>query len=353
MTHPQQSRPPQRRLLAFPNHHALFGARLVELREEQRQGRSEVVLELIEMRPTGEPELRIEAGRPVEHVRGELVPRRLRFPGGRVTVRHGILARLDDLPPDHSARTLFGVSHERSEGRDMYLFTCDAAEYGELRVEAGPTILEAREGPITPVELTRPWGYTPAKHPRLVPRPARLHRRFAGDPIAITLGGRVHRTRFFIGGVYLQDAQGRRPEVDAVLNLCETPNAWQKDGASHESDRWICKGEMSAGMAPADLLAEAEWVASGLRAGRRVLVHCYAGINRSSTICCATLILLEGLSAEAALERVRERHPQAWPDPYHWLLLRWLAGTSGSREVRLATLEEPVRLAPGGTSLAR
>jgi hypothetical protein len=22
---------------------------------------------------------------------------------------------------------------------------------------------------------------------------------------------------------------------------------------------------------------------------------------------------------------VRERHPSAWPDPYHWFLLRWLA----------------------------
>jgi protein-tyrosine phosphatase len=48
-------------------------------------------------------------------------------------------------------------------------------------------------------------------------------------------------------------------------------------------------------------------------------------MNRSATVCCAALILLEGLPAEAALARVRERHPGAWPDPYHWFLLRWLA----------------------------
>jgi protein-tyrosine phosphatase len=55
------------------------------------------------------------------------------------------------------------------------------------------------------------------------------------------------------------------------------------------------------------------------------LVHCSAGFNRSVTVCCAVLILLEGLSADAALARVREHHPWARPDSQHWLALRWLA----------------------------
>jgi len=58
---------------------------------------------------------------------------------------------------------------------------------------------------------------------------------------------------------------------------------------------------------------------------QRVLVHCSAGFNRSVTVCCAALILLEGISAENALERVREHHPWARPDAHHWLVLRWLA----------------------------
>jgi len=71
-------------------------------------------------------------------------------------------------------------------------------------------------------------------------------------------------------------------------------------------------------------------VVERLRAGQRVLVHCSAGFNRSATICCAALILLEGLSAEAALERVRQHHPWCRPDPHHWLALRWLAQATRS-----------------------
>jgi protein-tyrosine phosphatase len=76
-----------------------------------------------------------------------------------------------------------------------------------------------------------------------------------------------------------------------------------------------------------EILREAEWVAERLRAGQRGLVHCVAGMNRSTTICCATLVLLEGLSAEAALARLRETHPWGRPDSRHWLKLRWLGQT--------------------------
>jgi len=70
---------------------------------------------------------------------------------------------------------------------------------------------------------------------------------------------------------------------------------------------------------------EAQWVIDRLRAGQRVRVRCSAGFNRSVSVCCAVLILLEGISAENALERVREHHPWACPDAHHWLVLRWLA----------------------------
>jgi protein-tyrosine phosphatase len=80
----------------------------------------------------------------------------------------------------------------------------------------------------------------------------------------------------------------------------------------------------------AEITREAQWVIERLRAGQRVLVHCSAGLNRSVTICCAVLILLERVSAEAALEWVREHHPWARPDTHHWLALRWLAHMSGA-----------------------
>ena len=78
-------------------------------------------------------------------------------------------------------------------------------------------------------------------------------------------------------------------------------------------------------MSVAEIVEETQWVIERLWNGQQVLVHCSAGMNRSAVISCGALILLEGLSAEAALERVREHHPWARPDPFHWLKLRWLA----------------------------
>jgi hypothetical protein len=150
-----------------------------------------------------------------------------------------------------------------------------------------------------------------------------LHRRYGGDPIRIRLGGRWLSHRLFIGGLHHQREE--RPAADHVLNLCGVQNPWCALHGSHPADRYAYRGEMGAGMEPADLLAEAGWVADRLRDGRRVLVHCYAGVNRSSTVCCAALMLLEGLSPDDALARIREHHPIAWPDPYYWFVLRWLA----------------------------
>jgi hypothetical protein len=120
----------------------------------------------------------------------------------------------------------------------------------------------------------------------------------------------------------------QRPQVDVVFNVGEDPSKWVKDNRIHPRDRWDNKGEGPEGMSLEVLREEASWVIEHLKNHRRILVHCAAGMNRSSTICCATLILLEGLSAEQALERVREHHPWARPDSGHWLKLRWLAETS-------------------------
>jgi dual specificity phosphatase 12 len=102
---------------------------------------------------------------------------------------------------------------------------------------------------------------------------------------------------------------------------------------------------MAAGMDAMDIFEEAAWVTERLRAGRRVLVHCYAGINRSSTVCCAALMFLEGLSPEEALARIRQHHPLAWPDPYHWFTLRWM-----SQALAIADSEGGAPPDPAGTA---
>lgn len=110
-----------------------------------------------------------------------------------------------------------------------------------------------------------------------------------------------------------------------MFNVGEKPSNWVKDNQIDSQDRWDNKGEGPKGMSVDVIREEANWVIERLRKSQRVLIHCVAGMNRSSTICCATLILLEGLTAEQALERVREHHPWARPDSNHWLKLRWLA----------------------------
>lgn len=325
-----------RRILAFPQNDSLRGARLDALVEE----RGDILFDYAELQLTAPPELCVLNGRPAERVRGRYVPRRLRFPGGRWLRRTGPFERLAELPPEHSARTLYGVHYRRGGGYGPgYHFETASEEGGELLLSARGCVVEERPGEVVPVEIVRYWSPTPFERPRLIPKPARLHRVYGGDPIAIHLRGRLYRHRLFIGG--LRHQSDLRPAVDAVLNLCDFDNLWCAAGRRHAADRWACKGEGHLGMDAADIVREARWVVGRLRAGRRVLVHCYAGINRSATICCAALIALEGLSAAEALARVRERHPDAWPDPYHWLVLRWLASAPGPAAARLRALRSP------------
>jgi predicted signal transduction protein with EAL and GGDEF domain len=156
----------------------------------------------------------------------------------------------------------------------------------------------------------------------LVPQPRQIYDQYGGDPVRIHVNGKSYEDRLFVGG--LEHQPDYRPEVNAVLNLGEKPSVWVKGGEINPNDRTVEKGEGSQGMPVDDIRAEANWVIDHLVKEESVLVHCVAGMNRSTTICCAVLMLLEGLSADAALRRVREAHPWAKPDSYHWLALRWL-----------------------------
>lgn len=50
--------------------------------------------------------------------------------------------------------------------------------------------------------------------------------------------------------------------------------------------------------------------------GHTIYVHCLAGIGRSPSVCAAYLVARHGLSLEAALKVVRDRHPSAQPDQH-------------------------------------
>jgi len=198
----------------------------------------------------------------------------------------------------------------------------------DLTLSARQFTLEDRPGRKEAIDLIRDWSPAPLPTARLVPLNQKLRQRFGGDPVSVQIGERVYHRRLFVGGLDCQTNQ--RPEVGAVLNLGDEPSKWCGSEIGIYADRWACKGEGQSGMDMGEITAEARWVIERLKVGQSVLVHCSAGFNRSVTICCAALILLEGLTAEEALERVREHHPWARPDPHHWLVLRWIAQRSAS-----------------------
>jgi hypothetical protein len=318
------------RTLAFPHAASLLNARLDALCEETQGKRRDLVMDYHELCLSAPPELFSSNGKLYERIQGHYIPRRLRFVGLRKLERTGLYTHLEDVPLDHGARNLRGMLHWRPPGEEaLYLLVNGSEEPAHLMFSARRCVQEERPGPTEPVALVRDWSPSPSFSARLVPEPKQLYQCYGGDPITIRLGRRIYHQRLFVGGLDCQSEQ-RPSSVDAVLNLSEASSRWATTVQPYPADRWVRKGEGRYGMDASEIASEAQWVIERLRAGQRVLVHCMAGFNRSVTICTAVLILLEGLSAEVALARVREHHPWARPDSHHWLALRWLAHTSGA-----------------------
>jgi hypothetical protein len=249
----------------------------------------------------------------------------LRFMGVQELQVSGVYGKLDETPLEHPAREIRDMLHwiVAGEALTFYLLFNSSKEQDGLRFYAQKVVQEQRDGEPETFSLMRDWSSPPPTRAGLVPQPKKLYERFGGDPITIRDKNQAYLRRLFIGGLEAQPVH--RPDINSVLNLGEEPSRWAKEEQVPECDRWENKGEGTSGMSLDEIRSEAEWVIERLQAGQRVLVHRVAGMNRSSTICCATLILLEGLTAEQALARVREHHPWARPDSHHWLALRWLA----------------------------
>jgi hypothetical protein len=315
------------RITEIPQSVAIQGGRLDSLRVESVGRRRDLLMDFQGFVSSVPSLLLIEQETLYERLEGHFIPRRLRFTGVTDLVQTGMFENLDSLPLKHEARTIRDLFSWRSIGQKniFFLLIHSGREDTDLHFLAKGFQSEPRTGEAEPVTFVRDWSSPPSMPARLVPDTKRLYRQFGGDPIAVRVNGRVQHRRLFIGGLDKQGAN--RPNVDAILNLGEEPSLWTKSQPMEPRDRWINKGEGHDGMSIEEITEEALWVINRLKLGERVLVHCVAGMNRSSTICCAVVILLEGLSAEEALARVRERHPWARPDSHHWLTLRWLAST--------------------------
>jgi hypothetical protein len=310
------------RLLALPVSGSPAAGLLDAVHLDTHGKRTDLLLDYHELQLAVPSKLFERDGRPWERIQGKYIPRYLRFMDARIIEGEALLTCIEDQPREDPSRLLNAVLAWRyTDGQNYYLFDLRRQENDTLLITASRCLAEPRLDTVWEANFERDWSPPPLSPPRQIPDPKRLRCRFGGDPVTIRLAGRLRYRRLFIGGLDNQSKQ--RPDVSAVLNLGEEASLWALE-KPYPGDRWAYKGEGSRGMTVQDLVEESDWVIAHLNKRERVLVHCSAGMNRSSSVCCAVLIRVEGLSAEAALERVREHHPWARPDPRHWIGLRWL-----------------------------
>jgi len=311
--------PAQTRIIEHPFAALVQGGRLDSFQENGR----ELNLTIQGLEITASDVFERE-GKLFERVTGKHIPLKLSFTGVKELNRVDFFTSLENHPTDDPSRIIaqmhswimpgmteiFHIFNLRGPvGANMNFFASEATHEQEVASES--------------FTFERDWSPAPPMPEGMVPLPIDLHDNFGGDPVTVKIGDKVLENRLFVGGLENQPDQ-RPPQVNAVLNLGEKPSLWVKGNDLNPNDRTVQKGEGSQGMSVAEIRTEANWVIERLQKDESVLVHCVAGMNRSTTICCAVVMLLEGLTAEDALKRVREQHPWAKPDSYHWLALRWL-----------------------------
>lgn len=312
---------PRTRIIEHPFATLLQGARL----DSYRETKHEIVLCVQGFQPLSSKLIRRD-GKIIERVKAKFVPLELIFSKISKLKRDTFFIDLDKYGMDDTSRTIaYMYSWRQPNKQDVfYMFGLRLPVGADMSFLARKVNCKTSRAVQKSFIIERDWSPAPPMTNRLVPTSKSLYKTYGGDPISININGNETHRRLFIGGVHIQPKL--HPQVDAVLNLGEKPSRWVKSEKDlHLNDRAIEHGEGSQGMTVEQIREEAGWVIERLRDDKRVLVHCVAGMNRSVTICCAILILMERLNAEEALARVREHHPWARPDSHHWLALRWLA----------------------------
>jgi len=291
--------------------------------DSYQENGSEIILELQGLQSVAS-ELFDREGKIIEKVTCIYIPLKLHFTGVTPLKRADFFTSLTNYPADDPSRVIFYFHSWQQPDMDdvFYVFKLREPVGASMNFLANAVTFEQGSAG-EPFTNERDWSPAPPMPEGLVPQPKDIHNAFGGDPVMVKISDVLQEQRLFVGGLE-QQPNNRPPQVDAVLNIGEQPSLWVKDTNIHPNDRVVEKGEGSVGMSTEEIRAEANWVIERLKKDEHVLVHCVAGMNRSTTICTAVVMLLENLSADEALKRVRQTHPWAKPDSYHWLALRWL-----------------------------
>jgi protein-tyrosine phosphatase len=95
--------------------------------------------------------------------------------------------------------------------------------------------------------------------------------------------------------------------LDVVVSLYP----WEKYELSPRQDRWEYKMYDSTRQGFDQVEEIASLVADFALTNTKVLVHCQAGLNRSSLIVARALMLLDGLTGQEAIDLIREKRSPA------------------------------------------
>lgn len=305
------------RIVKHPFADLMQGARLDSFEKDGNEVRLTVQgLEVLES------ELFEREGVIMERVTGRHVPLEITFSNVYQMKESGFLNNLEQYAFDDPYRTISFMHSWVMPGMADIFHILSLVNAGTNFFASGATHTQGEAGESFTIE--RDWSPSPPMPEGEVPQPYDIYDRFGGDPVSFSINGNIIENKLFVGGIENQPDQ-RPNEISAVLNIGEKPSLWVKMGqAQGPNDRTVEMGEGSQGMSPKEIRAEADWVIDHLKKEESVLIHCVAGMNRSTTVACAVLMQLEGLTASEALQRVYEHHPWAKPDSHHWLMLKWL-----------------------------
>jgi protein-tyrosine phosphatase len=91
--------------------------------------------------------------------------------------------------------------------------------------------------------------------------------------------------------------------IDTILNLSHFPDPEEIQRYALEYLHWGFDDEDVPDLEA--LWRTVNWVCGALRAGRRVLVHCDAGLNRSGLVCALVVRVLHGVDGKTAITFIR------------------------------------------------